>query len=91
MTKTLNQIFFFLHQNQNIFSATLGIRIFFRQKHTLTKQKTLYNQPKPFFYFFFIMKSFLDRFEQMLHQNIRNCQYFDCLFTHYVVMSDFYL
>jgi hypothetical protein len=23
----------------------------------------------------------------MLHQNIRNCQYFDCLFTHYVVMS----
>ena len=29
MTKTLNQIFFFLHQNQNIFSATLGIRIFF--------------------------------------------------------------
>ena len=29
--------------------------------------------------------------QQMLHQNIRNCQYFDCLFTHYVVMSDFYL
>ena len=30
MTKTLNLIiFFFLHQNQNIFSATLGIRIFF--------------------------------------------------------------
>ena len=30
MTKTLNQIlFFFLHQNHNIFSATLGIRIFF--------------------------------------------------------------
>jgi hypothetical protein len=30
MTNTLNQIiFFFLHQNQNIFSATLGIRIFF--------------------------------------------------------------
>ena len=30
MTKTLNHIiFFFLHQNQNIFSATLGIRIFF--------------------------------------------------------------
>ena len=30
ITKTLNQIiFFFLHQNQNIFSATLGIRIFF--------------------------------------------------------------
>ena len=27
----------------------------------------------------------------MLHQNIRNCQYIDCLFTHYVVMSDFYL
>ena len=32
MTKTLNQIFFFLHQNQNIFSATLGIRIFFLEK-----------------------------------------------------------
>jgi ribosomal protein L39E len=29
MTKTLNQIFFSLHQNQNMFSATLGIRIFF--------------------------------------------------------------
>jgi hypothetical protein len=30
MTKTLNQIIFvFFHQNQNIFSATLGIRIFF--------------------------------------------------------------
>jgi hypothetical protein len=29
MTKTLNQIIFFsLHQNQNIFSVTLGIRIF---------------------------------------------------------------
>jgi hypothetical protein len=26
MTKTLNQIFFILRQNQNIFSATLGIR-----------------------------------------------------------------
>ena len=32
MTKTLNQIFFFLHQNQNIFLATLGIRLFFRNK-----------------------------------------------------------
>jgi hypothetical protein len=30
MTTTLNQIFFFfLHQNQNFFSATLGIKIFF--------------------------------------------------------------
>ena len=28
MTKTLNQIFFSLHQNQNFFLATLGIRIF---------------------------------------------------------------
>jgi hypothetical protein len=29
MTKTLNQIIFvFLHQNQNIFSASLGIKIF---------------------------------------------------------------
>jgi hypothetical protein len=26
--------FFFLHQNQNIFSATLGIRIFFLEKKT---------------------------------------------------------
>jgi hypothetical protein len=26
-----------------------------------------------------------------LHQNIWNCLYFDWLFTHYVVMSDFYL
>jgi hypothetical protein len=30
MTKTLNQIiFFFLHQNQNIFFSNIGIRIFF--------------------------------------------------------------
>ena len=36
-----------------------------------------------------IVKSFLDRFLQMLHQNIRNCLYFDWLFTHYIVMSDF--
>jgi hypothetical protein len=35
MTKTLNQIIFFLHQNQNFCSATLGIRIFF-QKKTIT-------------------------------------------------------
>ena len=34
MTKTLNQsIFFFLHQNQNIFSAILRIRIFFLEKN----------------------------------------------------------
>ena len=33
MTKTLNQIIFFLHQNQNFCSATLGIRIFFQKKN----------------------------------------------------------
>ena len=34
MTKTLNQIIFlFLHQNQNIFSATLGSEYFFRKKN----------------------------------------------------------
>jgi hypothetical protein len=27
MTKTLNQILFPLHQNQNIFSATLGMQV----------------------------------------------------------------
>ena len=32
ISKTLNHIFFSLHQNQNIFSATLGIRIFFLEK-----------------------------------------------------------
>ena len=32
MTKTLKIIFLFLHQNQNIFSATLGIRMFFLEK-----------------------------------------------------------
>ena len=33
MTNTLNQIIcFYLHQSQNIFSATLGIRIFFQKK-----------------------------------------------------------
>jgi hypothetical protein len=55
------------------------------------KKKSLYNQPKPYFFLKIIVKSFLDRFLQMLHQNIRNCLYFDWLFTHYVVMSDFYL
>ena len=39
MTKTLNQIFFFLHQNHKIFSATLGIRIFFLEKK--------HNRPPP--------------------------------------------
>ena len=34
ITKTLNQIIiFFLHQNQNIFSVTLGIRMFFLDKN----------------------------------------------------------
>ena len=32
MTKTLNQILFFLHQNRIFFSATLGIRIFVQKK-----------------------------------------------------------
>ena len=33
MTKTLNQIFFFLHQNQNIFFSNIGNQnIFFRKK-----------------------------------------------------------
>jgi hypothetical protein len=41
MTKTLNQIFFFLHQNQNSFSATLGIRIFFLEEN--------HNPPPPLF------------------------------------------
>ena len=27
----------------------------------------------------------------ILHQNIRNCLYFVCLFAHYVYMSGFYL
>jgi hypothetical protein len=31
--------FFFLHQNQNIFSATLGIRIFFLEKTPKKKKK----------------------------------------------------
>jgi hypothetical protein len=46
---------------------------------------------KTYFFQKIIVKSFLDRFLQMLHQHIRNCLYFDWLFTHYVVMSDFYL
>jgi hypothetical protein len=54
------------------------------------KKKSLYNQPKPYFFQKIIVKSFLDRFLQILHQNIWNCLYFDWLFTHYGVMSDFY-
>ena len=50
------------------------------------KKKSQYNQPKPYFFQKIIVKSFLDRFLQILHQNIRNCLYFDWLFTHYVVM-----
>ena len=36
MTKTLNQIFFFLHQNHNIFISNIeNLNIFFRKKkHT---------------------------------------------------------
>jgi hypothetical protein len=34
MTKTLNQIFFFLHQNQNIFFINIGNQnIFLEKKH----------------------------------------------------------
>jgi hypothetical protein len=34
MTKTLNQIFFFLHQNQNIFFSNIGNQnIFLEKKH----------------------------------------------------------
>ena len=55
------------------------------------KRNPYINQPKPYFFQKLIVKSFLDKFLQMLHQNIRNCLYFDWLFTHYVVMSDFYL
>ena len=47
MTKSLNQIiFFFLHQNQNIFSATLGIRIFFWKK-TITQPPTAFKLNGP--------------------------------------------
>ena len=38
-----------------------------------------------------IVKSFLDRFLKILHQNIRNCLYVVCVFAHYVYMSGFYL
>ena len=38
-----------------------------------------------------IVKSFLDKFWHILHQDIRNCLYFVCLFAHYVYMSCFYL
>ena len=51
------------------------------------KKKSLYNQPKPYFFQKNIVKSFLDRFLQILHQNIRNCLYIDWVFTHYVVTS----
>jgi hypothetical protein len=52
---------------------------------------SLTNQPKPYFFQKIIVKSFLDRFLQMLHQNIRNCLYFDwfrgpsCLVTRVVI------
>ena len=44
MTKTLKQICFFFHQNQNIFSATLGIRIFFSEKKKYTHPFKLYGR-----------------------------------------------
>jgi hypothetical protein len=48
MTKTLNQIIiFFLHQNQNIFSATLGIRLFFLEKtHSHSPPEVKWSVPK---------------------------------------------
>ena len=39
MTKTLNQIFFFLHQNQNIFFSNIGNQNIFLEKK--------YNLPPP--------------------------------------------
>ena len=47
------------------------------------KKKSLYNQPKLYFFQKIIVKSFLDRFLQMLYQSIRNCLYFDWLLCCY--------
>ena len=45
MTKTPNQVFFFLHQNQNIFSATLRIRIFFSGADNSKNTKSSISDP----------------------------------------------
>ena len=37
MTNTLNQIFFFLHQNQNIFFSNIGNQNIFLEKKNITK------------------------------------------------------
>jgi hypothetical protein len=47
------------------------------------KQKSLYNQPKPYLFKKILWSHFWI--------NFRNCLYFVCLFAHYVYMSGFYL
>ena len=42
MTKTLNQIFFFLRQNQNIFFSNIGNQnIFLEKKHKLGRRPSI--------------------------------------------------
>ena len=48
MTKTLNQIFFFLHQNQNIFFSNIGNQnIFLEKNHTPLQVKWSFPKASP--------------------------------------------
>ena len=55
------------------------------------KKKSLYNQPKPYFFSKNYCEVISGKILTNLHQNIWNCLYFDCLFAHYVYMNGFYL
>ena len=58
MTKTLNQIFFFLHQNQNIFFSIIGNQnIFLEKNHTF---QVKWSFPYDVFFYLFLGKS-MDR------------------------------
>jgi hypothetical protein len=45
MTKTLNQIFFFLHQNQNIFFSNIGNQNIFLEKKPMPPLEVKWSVP----------------------------------------------
>ena len=55
------------------------------------KKKSLYNQPKPYFFKKWLCSHYWIDFNKFYTKNIQNCLYFDCLFAHFVYMSGFYL
>ena len=75
-----------MNHEQNSHNFFLGMKI----KFNIKIKKKVYKYLKKMY--IVIGDESPDKYVYVLsHQNIQNCQCFDCLFTHYVVMSYFYL